>query len=113
MQSQLNSIPESIYLSFKEGSALTTVKIDIDELAAEITRKIRDEISAIKIVEFAEVATVIVVTNGHQVTVKLPGAATATIPLDCLTSYTPAAGDWVMLVHPAGSSPVVIGKCPI
>jgi hypothetical protein len=92
---------------------MTVVNIDINELAAEVTRKIRDEINKIKIVDFGEVKTTTSVTKGWKATVLMAGASTPTVPLQCMGSYTPTVGDWVILVYPKNSTPIIVGKCPV
>lgn len=90
------------------------VQIDLNELAAAVTQKIRDEIQALKVVDFGEVvSTQQIVGKGWKATVKLAGATSPTVFLDCLTSYTPTASDWVLLVYPKNAAPVIVGKCPV
>jgi hypothetical protein len=92
------------------------VRIDanfINELAAEVTRKIRDEISKVRIVDYGEVkATAQLSNGGWTAEVLLPGAATNTAPLNCLIHYAPAIGDWVMIIYPPGGDPVILGEAP-
>lgn len=89
------------------------VQIDINELAAEITRKIKDEINKIKVVDFGEVFSVEEISPGMwRASVLLAGAQMESIPFDCLGSYVPQPADWVLLVYPKNSAPVIVGKCP-
>lgn len=89
------------------------MKIDTEELAREVTEKIREEMAKIKIVDFAEVATATDIITGWTAKVILPGSNVQTTELNCLSHYTPTVGDWVMIVYPQGSSGVIIGKCPV
>lgn len=89
------------------------MNIDPDELAREVTAKIRDEIGKLRLVDFAEVKTATQLANGGWTAqVLLPGATQLTTQINCLAHYTPAVGDWIMMIYPPGSSAVVVGKCP-
>lgn len=93
---------------------MVMVNIDINDLAAEITRKIRDEIAALKMIDFGEVVSVKTVTGGYQATVIQAGSETESIFFNCLGSYSPTAGDWVLMVYPnQDANPVIVGKCPV
>jgi hypothetical protein len=88
------------------------INIDINELAAEITRKIRDEISNLKIAEFGEVTGTTQLSNGGwSADVKTPAAATAVNHI-CLVNYIPKVGDWVLILHPPNSEPVLVDATP-
>lgn len=88
--------------------------MDMNELAAAITQKIRDEIELIKIVDFGEVmATVQLENGGWTAEVLLGGAENTTNPLNCLQNYIPKVGDWVMIVYPPRSEPVLVDCTPM
>jgi hypothetical protein len=75
--------------------------ISMEELAREVTAKIREEIEALKIMAFGEVVTVTAGANGsYQATVILAGTESETVPLDVLGDYIPASGHWVLLIYP-------------
>lgn len=90
------------------------INIDINDLAAEITRKIRDEMARLRVVDFGEVkATTNLSNGGWTAQVLLPGAETLTNPLNCLSNYIPKVGDWVMIVYPPRSEPVLVDCTPM
>lgn len=90
------------------------VNIDLNELAAEITRKIRDEVSRIRVVDFGEVKNITKLDNGGWTAeVLLPGAENLTNPLNCLQNYVPNIGDWVMIIYPPQSEPVLVDCTPM
>jgi hypothetical protein len=90
------------------------INIDLNELAAEITRKIRDEMGKVRVVDFGEVKNVSKLDNGGWTAqVLLPGAETLTNPLNCLQNYVPNIGDWVMIIYPPKSEPVLVDCTPM
>jgi hypothetical protein len=90
------------------------INIDLNELAKEITTKIRDEMSRIKVVDFGEVKNITQLSNnGWTAQVMLPGAESLTNPLNCLSNYIPQVGDWVMIIYPPKSEPVLVDATPM
>lgn len=86
----------------------------MDNLADVITTKIRDELSGLRIVSFGEVkATKKLSNGGWTAEVLVPGAETTTNPLNCLRSYIPQIGDWVVVLYPPGSQPVLMDATPM
>lgn len=90
--------------------------LSIEEIAREVTLKIRQEIEALKIFAYGEVQTVSAGPNGsYTATVILAGSVSPTIPLDVLGDYVPASGHWVMVVYPQRSGkdqplPIILNR---
>ena len=90
--------------------------LSIEEIAREVTLKIREEIDALKIFAYGEIKAVTAGGNGsYTATVLLAGSASPTIPLDVLGDYVPAIGHWVMVVYPQRSGkekplPIILNR---
>lgn len=83
------------------------------ELARVVKQEIQDQIGALRFVEFAEVKVTYLLENGgYTAEVLFPGAATTSIPFDCIAAYVPQVGDWAVLLHPPGCDPMLIGAAP-
>lgn len=90
------------------------INMDLNELAAEITQKIRDEMGKVRVVDFGEVQTITKLDNGGWTAqVLLPGAINLTNPLNCLQNYIPKIGDWVMILYPPKAEPVLVDCTPM
>lgn len=91
------------------------VLVDSQELASIVTSKIREEIAQVtnKLIQYGEVKTVRKKANGGwEAQIRFPGSTVNSVYLDCLAHYVPIVSDWIMILYPPGSSPVIVGEAP-
>ncbi|HDR3524361.1 hypothetical protein ACTFSJ_27745 [Bacillus cereus group sp. MYBK12-2] len=87
--------------------------VNPSEWVREIIKNTREEIATLKTFSYAEIKSVRVKPNGgFSAQVLFPGETGLSGYLDCLGTYIPKVGHWVLLAHPRGGSPVIIDQAP-